>query len=768
MNPMRIFTQRQRSLLAFAGTAALMFGCALTVSAAPQIGYVYPAGGQQGTTFTVEVGGQALRNVDGVRVSGEGVRASVVEYVRPLDNQERRETQRFLRDIVKRRWIADVMQAAEKGDGPALPDHPLLRDLDEKTPAELERLRIRLFDPKKQPNAQIEETVLLEVTVAEDAPPGPHELRLAAPEGLSNPLCFQVGTLPELREQQFTGGPSAQIVEPPALLNGQIMPGEIDRIRIQASEGQQMVIRLQARALIPYLADAVPGWFQATLALYDPDGEQVAFTDDYRFDPDPVVICEIPADGVYELEVRDAIYRGREDFVYRIAVGELPFVTRTFPLGGREGAATNASIEGCNLPCEILPLDTAEGCGLRQAAVGDVRSACGQVTYAVDSLPESLEEEPNDASDEAQQFAFPHVINGRIADPGDTDAFSFEGVAGDEIVAEVYARRLDSPLDSVLQLLSPDGERLALNDDYKDPEMGLITHHADSYVRVELPADGTYTVLLSDAQQAGSMAHAYRLHLRPARPDFALRLVPSTINVGPGRSTQVKIHALRKDGFEGPIDVALAEAPEGFTMAGTRIEADEEAVEARVSAPGGAQRQVTPIRVEGSALIDGETVVRPAVPAEDQMQAFLWRFLVPRQELLVAVTGPPSVPAVWQPLVPGVQLANDGPVRIPLGGTALVEVEAPETLPAPAGTDLDAVRFRLSNRPRGVTLRHANVGPEGVTLTLKADPNIAAPGDAAYAIVQAFTEPVDAAEAARSGRVPLGVLPAIPFEVVRP
>ena len=32
-----------------------------------------------------------------------------------------------------------------------------------------------------------------------------------------------------------------------------------------------------------------------------------------------------------------AIYRGREDFVYRITIGELPFVTSIFPLGGRAG-----------------------------------------------------------------------------------------------------------------------------------------------------------------------------------------------------------------------------------------------------------------------------------------------------------------------------------------------------------------------------------------------------------------------------------------------
>ena len=46
---------------------------------------------------------------------------------------------------------------------------------------------------------------------------------------------------------------------------------------------------------------------------------------------------EIPEDGEYVVEIKDSIYRGREDFVYRITLGELPFVTSIFPLGGPAG-----------------------------------------------------------------------------------------------------------------------------------------------------------------------------------------------------------------------------------------------------------------------------------------------------------------------------------------------------------------------------------------------------------------------------------------------
>ncbi len=69
------------------------------------------------------------------------------------------------------------------------------------------------------------------------------------------------------------------------------------------------------------------------LTLYDAKGREVGYADDYTFHPDPVLSCRIPEDGEYTLEIRDAIYRGRADFVYRIAVGELPYVTGIFPLG---------------------------------------------------------------------------------------------------------------------------------------------------------------------------------------------------------------------------------------------------------------------------------------------------------------------------------------------------------------------------------------------------------------------------------------------------
>jgi hypothetical protein len=52
-------------------------------------------------------------------------------------------------------------------------------------------------------------------------------LRLLTRNGLTNPVVFQVGQLPEVREQKAKTdiAPKEQAVTLPTVINGQIMPG---------------------------------------------------------------------------------------------------------------------------------------------------------------------------------------------------------------------------------------------------------------------------------------------------------------------------------------------------------------------------------------------------------------------------------------------------------------------------------------------------------------------------------------------------------------
>ncbi len=128
--------------------------------------------------------------------------------------------------------------------------------------------------PKRQPNDQLEEQVTLKLTVDADAEPGKRELRLLTDTAMSNPIWFHVGRWPEIREIEPNDvQPDDTVGALPVVINGQIMPGDIDRFTFRARKGAKLVIEVGARDVIPYLADAVPGWFQAVMRLTDSSGE---------------------------------------------------------------------------------------------------------------------------------------------------------------------------------------------------------------------------------------------------------------------------------------------------------------------------------------------------------------------------------------------------------------------------------------------------------------------------------------------------------------
>lgn len=650
-----------RSWRLFLGLAGLPLAAqGLQAQRSPNIGYVYPAGGRQGTSFPAAISGRFLDGVTNVIISGTGVTATIIAYTKPLNGKDLN----LLRDRLK--YLQQGLSAAKETDSLISVisefDTNQVRQLS-RAETEKERVEIRqkLANPKNQrpPNPQLGEDLTLSIKVAPEAAPGDRELRLMTAAGLSNPRTFRVGHLPEFSKPaevslsgprnanrpRSQGRPAAGSTTPerrsislPCVVNGQIMPGAVDRYWFSAQRGQRLVVAASARDLIPYLADAVPGWFQATLALLDEKGKELAYDDDFLFNPDPVLYYEVPGDGEYALEIRDAIYRGREDFVYRITVGELPFVTAIFPLGGEAGKPTIVELQGWNLPTNTLTMDaTDKAPGVYPVLVRQEQLVSNPALFMVDTLPECLEREPNDQPKNAQPVTLPVIVNGRISQPNDTDVFSFTGQAGQEIVAEVMARRLNSPLDSFLRLTDATGQQIAFNDDHEDAGAGLTTHHADSRLNLALPATGTYYLHLGDTQGKGGAAYAYRLRISPPEPDFALRVVPASVNIRAGNTASLTVYALRKDGFSNEIALVLKDAPAGFTLSGARVPGNTNQARVTLKAPPELRTEPVSISLEGRATLLGQKVTRPAVPAEDMMQAFAYRHLVPAQSLEVAV-----------------------------------------------------------------------------------------------------------------------------------
>jgi len=742
---------------------------------APHAAYVYPAGGQAGTTFEATVGGEHLDGTRTAYISGPGVQIEVVDFDRPLSGQQLNELREQLQNLQQKHAGASRGNGGAKRPPRAPPPSPQGLPWTPEEMKEAAELRAKIADTmRRQAAPALAQGVRLRITLAPEAPLGQRELRLATAQGLTNPMVFCVDRLPEFSQplrqvpvQLGAGGglslaARAQAATPeppltvtlPVTVNGQMMPGSTDRYRFHALQGQQLIVAVKTRSLIPYMSDAVPGWFQATVTLDDGQGHTLASADHFQFSQEPVLAWQVSRDGDYVLAIHDALYRGREDFVYRVAVGQFPFVTGIFPMGEKRGSHARIQLSGWNLPTTRFA-PSSKHPGIHELGTEETGWNANPVFFDVENLPERVLSKPASSNRDAMRVKLPSMINGCMAEPGDSAVFRIKGAAGEDIVAEVLARRLGSPLDSRLVLTDSAGKQLAANDDFVDPAAGLLTHQADSRLAVRLPGKGLYFLRLDDAQHHGGPEYCYRLRISHPHADFALRVVPSGIDLRAGMTEPVSIYVFRQDGFTGEVTLHLKDAPAGLVLSGGLIPSGAGSVRVTLTAPPRATGAPRPFRLEGEAAIDGETVRHLALPADDMMQAFAWHQLVPARESLVLVLGAQHNP-LWE-------VDGRSPVKIPLGGTTQVRVGVPRWLAS-------RVQLALNDPPPGISLEQTAEAHDSLVIRLRADAALASPGLQGNLIVDASAlPPPDSAKprSAANRPSPLGTLPAIPFEVVR-
>ena len=205
----------------------------------------------------------------------------------------------------------------------------------------------------------------------------------------------------------------------------------------------------------------------------------------------------------------------------------------------------------------------------------------------------------------------------------------------------------------------------------------------------------------------------------------------------------------------GEVSLELMDAPKGFSLTSARVPAKEDRVKLTLNATPSTQKDPVSLHLEGRATIAGTAVTRTAVPADDMMQAFAYRHLVPAQNLEVAVVGrfkPWDSARVLTPM----------PIKLPAGGTARIQVSMP------TGRMISKVGFELVEAPEGVTIKSSS--PSGEELVFQVDESKVKPGQKGNLIVQAFGERAKSEEKGQQPdnkrRIPLGAFPAISFEII--
>lgn len=177
----------------------------------------------------------------------------------------------------------------------------------------------------------------------------------------------------------------------------------------------------------------------------------------------------------------------------------------------RTGLQVETSSEDDQL--EIAAAPDAAG-GLYWIRLYNVEGASALRPFVVGVHPDVLEAEPNNDLQNAHRIE-PEapVVNGALDSSKDVDTFAVDLRAGQTLVADVTANRvLGSPMDAVLQVVSPDGFVVAQNDD--DQEL-------DPRIVFTAPDDGVYFVRTFAFPAApnqsirfhNSSSHIYRLIL---------------------------------------------------------------------------------------------------------------------------------------------------------------------------------------------------------------------------------------------------------------
>lgn len=200
-----------------------------------------------------------------------------------------------------------------------------------------------------------------------------------------------------------------------------------------------------------------------------------------------------------------------------------PTLTAAFPNGAPSGATVKLRLSGAELPSPGTLL--IEGAGVEAAGpfvngegtvriapdaatgprllrlVGE-RSATPPRPFAVGSLPEVLEQEPNDTPQQAQPLAaLPVTLNGTLPTRGDVDTFRVSLRRGACLVVAGASRALGAPTNLLVRVRDARGRELASQMDSRtrDPLLAYTAGEDGDYV-VELlevmnnysNIDGTY------------------------------------------------------------------------------------------------------------------------------------------------------------------------------------------------------------------------------------------------------------------------------------
>jgi hypothetical protein len=206
-----------------------------------------------------------------------------------------------------------------------------------------------------------------------------------------------------------------------------------------------------------------------------------------------------------------------------------------------------------------------------------VDDAVSALPLLVTQSPVTVEQEPNDVMDKAQQVSLPLVLSGRFNEPRDADWYEFDATAGGPHAFNVYCERIKGYADPYLVIVDEKGNRVQELDD-----LGIRTNAFDAHLRdpagvVNLTAGKKYRVLVQDRYRRGGERYQYVLTINQAEPDFYVAAIhshnpgPGGVNLWRGGAVYLDVIVNQEQGYNGPVTITADGLPAGMHATPTVI-----------------------------------------------------------------------------------------------------------------------------------------------------------------------------------------------------
>ena len=444
------------------------------------------------------------------------------------------------------------------------------------------------------------------LTIAADCPAGLHEARIFTRLGISSSRIFSVGAFPEVLQTSGNNSPAAAQPLPVNIVcNSRMSARSIDHYAFEGKAGQRYLVHCASRGIDSKL--------EAVLIIADSVGRDLLV--ERR---GGVLDFKAPADGRYLIKVHELTFKGGADYFYRLSLQQ---------------AAPDA-------PVPTFP------------STQTVSSFSWPPTGLAPQAP-LTETEPNNAPAQAQQITLPCDLAGAFATAADVDIFEFNAEKGDVWWIEIASERLGRPTDptAVIQQLSPAAtpettidltELTDIPSPMKPSSNGYAYDgppydggSADFIGQVQIRESGRHRLLLSDlfGGTRTDPRNVYRLIIRKAAPDFALcawglhmelrngdrNALSKPLALRGGSTVALEVVAVRRDGFDGPIQLQMNGLPEGVSATGLVIPPGQNRGIVLLTADQNAPRGLSWASFTGKAQIGGTDIIHPC-----RMAAMAW------------------------------------------------------------------------------------------------------------------------------------------------